>query len=310
MAIHNKIIGMKKAIIFSVLLLFSAVVFCEESKQEAKGYATQSTRGERIRSDQLDKYKKMAEEGDGDAAWELGFYHLLYVDKWYSDNAIEYFALGAKKNHIKCLRSLVESCNYRDDDFRQVTYYYQLKELAGKNYKNAKEVFNSIDEDKLEEIFKKIENTKKTNPIQFVKDNRIKWRSEEFIDELIAKAQLAPEDDFIFLEEFGTDFSCGLVLLKNRTFYISDVGVIKQKKLTDSVVKKLLEMILHDTIKNDIGARDKSYYNVFIKLGETLTFALFDNAIDDISNDIIIEQDRQTVVEILDLLGLGIYHMW
>lgn len=146
--------------------------------------------------------------------------------------------------------------------------------------------------------------------IQFVKDNRIKWRSEEFIDELIEKAQLAPEDDFIFLEEFGTDFSCGLVLLKNRTFYFFDIGVIKQKKLKDSVVKKLSEMILHDTIKNDIGARDKSYYNVFIKTGETLTFALFDNAIDDISNDKIIEQDRQTVVEILDLLGLGIYHMW
>lgn len=146
--------------------------------------------------------------------------------------------------------------------------------------------------------------------IQFVKDNRIKWRSEEFIDELIEKAQLAPEDDFIFLEEFGTDFSCGLVLLKNRTFYFFDIGIIKQKKLKDSVVKKLSEMILHDTIKNDIGARDKSYYNVFIKTGETLTFALFDNAIDDISNDKIIEQDRQTVVEVLDLLGLGIYHMW
>ena len=301
-----------KFLIFVIVLnsTMLSLVFCAESKQKSMGYATQSTRGERIRSDQLQKYKKLAEEGDGDAAWELGFYYLLYVDEWYSDNAIQYFALGAKYNHIKCLNSLVNACNYRDDDLRQVTYYFQLKELAEKNYKNAKEAFNSIDEDRLDEIMQKIESSKKTNPIQFIKEKRIKWRDERFIDELIETAQLKPEDDFILLEEFHTDFSCGLILLKNRTFYYFDGGEIKQKKLADSVVKVFSKMNLHDTVKNDIGARDKSYYNVFIKNGDTINYALFDDAINIVTENETIEKDRQTVVTILDLLGLGIYYEW
>lgn len=149
-----------------------------------------------------------------------------------------------------------------------------------------------------------------TNPIQFIKEKRIKWRSEQFIDKLIEKAELVSTDSFIYLEEYNTNFSCGLILLKTRTFYFFDDGELKQKKLTDSVVKTLSKMNLHDIIKNDIGARDKSYYNVFIKNGEIINYALFDNSIKTIIDDEVIEKDRQTIVKILDLLGLGIYYEW
>ena len=56
--------------------------------------------------------------------------------------------------------------------------------------------------------------------------------------------------------------------------------------------------------------RDKCYYNIFIKKGEVINYSLFDNSIDKIIDDEIIEKDRQTVVRILDLLGLGIYYEW
>lgn len=149
-----------------------------------------------------------------------------------------------------------------------------------------------------------------TNSIQYIKEKRIKWRNERFIDELIEKAGLVSNDDFIYLEEYNTDFSCGLILLKTRTFYYFDGGEIKQKKLADSVVKVFSKMNLHDTVKNDIGARDKSYYDVFIKNGEAINYALFDDAIKQGTENETIEKDRQTVVRILDLLGLGIYYEW
>lgn len=148
------------------------------------------------------------------------------------------------------------------------------------------------------------------NSIQYIKEKRIKWRNERFIDELIEKAGLVSNDDFIYLEEYNTDFSCGLILLKNRTFYFFKGGEIKQKKLADSVVKVFSKMNLHDTTKNDIGARDKSYYNIFIKNGDTINYALFDDAINIVTENETIEKDRQTVVTILDLLGLGIYYEW
>lgn len=149
-----------------------------------------------------------------------------------------------------------------------------------------------------------------TNSIQYIKEKRIKWRNERFIDELIEKAGLVSNDDFIYLEEYNTDFSCGLILLKTRTFYYFDGGEIKQKKLADSVVKVFSKMNLHNTVKNDIGARDKSYYDVFIKNGEAINYALFDDAIKQGTENETIEKDRQTVVRILDLLGLGIYYEW
>lgn len=66
-------------------------------------------------------------------------------------------------------------------------------------------------------------------------------------------------------------------------------------------------MSLHDTIENNIGARDKSYYNVFISNGETINYSLFDDSIKNNIDDETIEKDRQTIVRILDLLGLEIY---
>ena len=55
-------------------------------------------------------------------------------------------------------------------------------------------------------------------------------------------------------------------------------------------------------------ARYKSYYNIFIKSGETITYVLFDNSsISNTLDDDIKEKDRQTAVKLLDLIGIGIY---
>lgn len=51
--------------------------------------------------------------------------------------------------------------------------------------------------------------------IQFLKEKRIQWRNEQFVDKLIETSKLETNDDFIFLEEYNTDFSCGLILLKS-----------------------------------------------------------------------------------------------
>ena len=143
--------------------------------------------------------------------------------------------------------------------------------------------------------------------IQFLKEKRIQWRNEQFVDKLIETSKLETNDDFIFLEEYNTDFSCGLILLKSGVFYYFDGGEIRQKKLKNAVVKELSKMSLHDTIENNIGARDKSYYNVFISNGETINYSLFDDSIKNNIDDETIEKDRQTIVRILDLLGLEIY---
>ena len=39
-----------------------------------------------------------------------------------------------------------------------------------------------------------------TNSIQYIKEKRIKWRNERFFDELIEKAGLVSNDDFIYLK--------------------------------------------------------------------------------------------------------------
>lgn len=146
--------------------------------------------------------------------------------------------------------------------------------------------------------------------IQFLKENRMQWFNEKYVDELIEKSKLNANDDFIYIEERNTNFSLGLILLKQKTFYYSENQKIIEKKLSKSVIKELSEMKLHDSVKNDIGARDKCYYNIFIKNGDTINYALFDNSIYNNIDDETIEKDRQTAVRILDLLGLGLYYEW
>ena len=146
-----------------------------------------------------------------------------------------------------------------------------------------------------------------TDFFQFIKEKRIKWRGEQSFDRLIETAQIQSKDDYIFIEEYHTDFSCGLILLKQKKFYYYRYHEIIEKKLSKSVIKELSEMKLHDSVKNDIGARDKCYYNIFIKNGDTINYALFDNSIYNNIDDETIEKDRQTAVRILDLLGLGLF---
>lgn len=149
-----------------------------------------------------------------------------------------------------------------------------------------------------------------TDSFQFVKEKRINWRGNEFIDRLIEAAKLQSKDDYIFIEEYHTDFNSGLILLKQGIFYYFKDGKIIKEKLSDSILKELAEKKLNNSVKTDMRMRDKCYYNIFIKKGEVINYSLFDNSIDKIIDDEIIEKDRQTVVRILDLLGLGIYYEW
>lgn len=146
--------------------------------------------------------------------------------------------------------------------------------------------------------------------IKFLKENRMKWFNEKYVDELIEKSKLNVNDDFIYIEEGNTNFGLGLILLKQKTFYDYSNHEIIEKKLSKSIIKELSEMKLHDSVKTDIGARDKCFYNIFIKNGDTINYALFDDSIYNNIDDETIEKDRQTAVRILDLLGLGLYYEW
>ena len=149
-----------------------------------------------------------------------------------------------------------------------------------------------------------------TDFFQFIKEKRINWRGEHFFDRLIETAQIQSNDDYIFIEEYHTDFSCGLILLKQSVFYYFEDGKILKEKLSASIIKELSEMKLNDSVKTDMPARDKSFYNIFIKNGKGINYALFDNSISNTIDDKTIEKDRQTAVRILDLLGLGLYYEW
>lgn len=146
------------------------------------------------------------------------------------------------------------------------------------------------------------------DPIQFVKENRIKWYDENDIDELVQACELTTQDDFIYIEEAATNFSLGIVLLNKKSFYYFDNTKIIEKKLTDTVINELSSMKFSNTRETGQPARDKSYYNIFIKSGETITYVLFDNSsISNTLDDDIKEKDRQTAVKLLDLIGIGIY---
>jgi hypothetical protein len=146
--------------------------------------------------------------------------------------------------------------------------------------------------------------------IQFLKENRMQWFDEKYIDELIEKSKLNANDDFIYIEERNTNFSLGLILLKQKTFYYYENQKIIKEKLSESVIKELSELKLHDSVKTDMRGRDLCYYNIFIKNGDTINYALFDNSINNNIDDETIEKDRQTAVKILDLFGLRLYFEW
>ena len=71
--------------------------------------------------------------------------------------------------------------------------------------------------------------------IQFLKENRMQWFDEKYIDELIEKSKLNANDDFIYIEERNTNFSLGLILLKQKTFYYYENQKIIKEKLSESV---------------------------------------------------------------------------
>ncbi len=150
---------MKRKSFFIFFLLFFSLVWCEvkktklyekningKGKTESMPKATQSTRGENLTEQEFEEYTKLVEEGctDEEIVYKLGYYHLILQNTWYSDKAEYYLKIGAAQDSPRCLFLLVNLCLLRDDDMTDVESYDRLKELAEKDYQDAKMYFNKI----------------------------------------------------------------------------------------------------------------------------------------------------------------------
>ena len=123
------------------------------------GYAdrpreTSSTRGENLTKQEFDEYTKLVEEGCTDEyiIYQLGRYHLILQDTWYSDKAEYYLRIGAAQDSPRCLFLIVNNCDLRDDDMLDVESYDQLKQLAETDYKDPKEWFDKIHPNQVKRI--------------------------------------------------------------------------------------------------------------------------------------------------------------
>lgn len=157
---------MKKYIANFILILSAGFVFCapkktklyeiniEGKKDPDKPLATRSTRGENLSRAQYEEYVKLVEEGcaDEEIVYQLGLYHLILQDSWYSDQAEYYLKIGAAQNSPRCLFLLINRCSLRDDDMTDVESYDILKKLTEEDYKDAVEWYNKINPTKIKRI--------------------------------------------------------------------------------------------------------------------------------------------------------------
>lgn len=125
----------------------------EKNKNKATK-ATSSTRGENLTKKELEEYTKLVEQGctDEEIVYQLGLYHLILQDSWYSDKAEYYLKIGAAQNSPRCLFLIVNRCSLRDDDMLDVESYDKLKKLSELDYKDAVEWFNKIHPNQIRRI--------------------------------------------------------------------------------------------------------------------------------------------------------------
>ena len=127
----------------------------QKSKSKPKATkATSSTRGENLTKQEFEEYTRLVEEGstDEEILYQLGLYHLILQDTWYSDKAEYYLKIGAAQDSPRCLFLIVNRCDLRDDDMLDVESYDRLKELAEADYKDAKEWFDKIHPNQVKRI--------------------------------------------------------------------------------------------------------------------------------------------------------------
>lgn len=157
---------MKKTLAnFMILVLFTGFAFCapksklyerniEGKKDCTKTPSTRSTRGENLTREQYESYVKLVEEGctDEEVVYQLGLYHLILQDSWYSDEAEYYLKIGAAQNSPRCLFLLINRCSLRGEDLTDVESYDVLRRLAENDYEDALEWFNKINPREIERI--------------------------------------------------------------------------------------------------------------------------------------------------------------